>query len=104
MFGGRKVTFEINNEELKTKLLKEWNDGDGKLPHYPVRSDYQFETAQNGPTIVAGGGFDVVITRPFAWRVLAVDYTHSWMNNVAMVHPQEGVRVTTQAVVRIGTW
>ena len=104
MFGGRKVTFEINDAALRKKLLQEWNDGNGTLKHYPVRSDYQFETAQNGPTIVAGGGFDLVISRPFAWRVVAVDYTHSWMNDVAMVHPQSGVRVMTQAVVRIGTW
>jgi hypothetical protein len=104
MFGGRKVTFEIMDEALRKKLLREWNDGNGTLPHYPKRSDYSFETAQNGPSIAVGGGFDVIITRPFAWRVLNVEYTHSWMNDVAMVRPQEGLKISTQAVVRIGTW
>jgi hypothetical protein len=104
LFGGRKVTFETMNEALREKLLKEWNDGNGTLPHYPKRSDYSFETAQNGPSIAVGGGFDVVITRPFAWRVLNLEYTHSWMNDVAMVHAQEGIKISTQAVVRIGTW
>ena len=104
LFGGRKVTFEIMDNELRDQLLKEWNDGNGTLAHYPKRSDYSFETAQNGPSIAIGGGFDVVITRPFAWRVLNLEYTHSWMNDVAMVHPQEGLKISTQAVVRIGTW
>jgi hypothetical protein len=104
MFGGRKVTREIIDGELRAKLMKEWNDGNGTLPHYPKRSDYSVENAQNGPSIAVGGGFDVVITRPFAWRVLNVEYTHSWMNDVAQIHPQEGLKISTQAVVRIGTW
>jgi hypothetical protein len=104
MFGGRKVTFETTDLDLRKKLLDTWNDGNGKLPHYPKRSDYSFETAQNGPSIAVGGGFDIIITRPFAWRVLNVEYTHSWMNDVAMVRPQEGLKISTQAVVRIGTW
>lgn len=104
MFGGRKVTFEIMDEARRKKLLGEWKDGSGTLPHYPKRSDYSFETAQNGPSIAVGGGLDVIITRPFAWRVLNVEYTPSWMNDVAMVRPQEGLKISTQAVVRIGTW
>ena len=104
LFGGRKVTFEVMDNALRKELLQQWNDGNGTLPHYPKRSDYSFETAQNGPAIAVGGGFDVVITRPFAWRVVDLEYTHSWMNDVAMVHPQEGLKITTQAVVRIGTW
>ena len=104
MFGGRKVTQEIDNLALKKQLLEEWNNGDGALPHYPMRSAYEFETAQNGPSIAVGGGFDWVVTRPFAWRILNVEYTRSWMNDVAQIHPQEGLKISTQAVVRIGTW
>jgi len=52
------------------QLLNEWNDGSGTLGRYPKRSAYQFETSQNGPSIAVGGGFDWVMTRPFAWRVL----------------------------------
>jgi hypothetical protein len=60
--------------------------------------------ASNGPSIAFGGGLDVVITRPFAWRVLNVEYTHSWMSDVAQIRPQEGLKISTQAIVRIGTW
>jgi hypothetical protein len=80
------------------------HNGSGTLPHYPKRSAWSTETAQNGPSMAVGGGFDWVITRPFAWRVLNLEYTHSWMNDVARVHPQAGLKISTQAVVRIGTW
>lgn len=103
-FGGRKVTQEIDNLTLKKQLLKEWNDGSGTLGHYPMRSAYEFETAQNGPSIAVGGGFDWVVTRPFAWRIDNIEYTHSWMNDVGQIHPQQGLKISTQAVVRIGTW
>jgi len=104
MFGGRKVTMEIMDVAQREKLLKEWNDGNGALPHYPKRSDYSVESTQNGPSIAVGGGFDVVVARPFAWRVLNIEYTHSWMNDVAQIHPQEGLKISMQAVVRIGSW
>jgi hypothetical protein len=104
MFGGRKVTMEVLDRELREKLMDEWGDGSGTRGHYPKRSDYSFETSENGPSIAVGGGFDWVVTRPFAWRVLNVEYTHSWMNDVAQMQPQQGLKISTQAVVRIGTW
>lgn len=57
----------------------------------------------NRDRIAVGAAFDVVVTRPFAWRVLNLEYAHSWMNDVAQIHPQ-GLKISTQAVVRIGTW
>lgn len=104
MFGGRKVTQEVDDLTLKKKLLDEWNDGSGTLGHYPMRSAWSVESAQNGPSIAAGGGFDWVVTRPFAWRLLNVEYTHSWMDDVRQIKPQAGLKISTQAIVRIGTW
>jgi hypothetical protein len=76
-FGGRKVTQEVDNLELKEELLKEWNNGSGMLEHYPLRSAWSTENSQNGPSIAVGGGFDWVVTRPFAWRILNLEYTRS---------------------------
>lgn len=104
MVGGRKVTHETDDLALRTKLLDEWNDGNGTLGHYPLRSAWSTENSQNGPVVAAGGGVDWVITRPFAWRVVNVEYTHTWMSNVDMISPQNSVRITTGAVLRIGTW
>ena len=95
---------EIMDHALREQLLKEWDDGNGTLPHYPKRSDYSIENSQNGPSIAVGGGMDVVVTRPFAWRVVNLEYTHSWMNDVGPIKPQQGLKISTQAVVRIGTW
>jgi hypothetical protein len=104
MFGGKKVTHETDDIPLRTKLLAEWDDGKGTLPHYPKRSDWSVEVAKNGPALGIGGGVDVVFARPFAWRVLNVEYSHTWIGDVAMIQPQNALRVSTGAVLRIGTW
>lgn len=103
-FGGRKVTYEIDDAAIREELMKEWNDGSGTLGHYPVRNNWSREWAVNGPMLSAGGGLDVVITRPFAWRVVNVECSHTWINNIAGIHPQNGLLIATEAVVRIGTW
>jgi hypothetical protein len=104
LFGGRKVTYEVDNPTLENSLLNAWNDGNGTLPHYPKRSDWSTEVSSNGPSLGAGGGVDVVVTRPFTWRLVNVQYTHSWMGGVDNIHPDNGIRITTEAVLRIGTW
>ena len=103
LVGGRKVTYDVNDPALHALLREEWNDGNGTLTHYPKRSDWSSETASNGASIAAGGGVDLVVTRAFAWR-FSSQYTHSWMSDVQTIHPQNGFRVTTEAVLRIGKW
>jgi hypothetical protein len=104
MFGGKKITHETVDLALREQLLSEWNDGNGTLPHYPKRSDYSVEITNNGPALAFGSGFDLVIARPFAWRVVNVEYSHTWMGNVVMIQPQNALRVSMGAVLRIGTW
>jgi len=104
LFGGRKVTYEVDNQALHAQLLKEWNDGDGTLAHYPTRNDWSIETSHNGVSVATGGGVDVVFSRPFAWRLINLQYTHTWMGDVGTIRPQNGIRFTTEAVLRIGTW
>ena len=104
LFGGRKVTYEVDNQALHAQLLKEWNDGDGALAHYPTRKDWSIETSSNGVSAATGGGVDVVISRPFAWRLINLQYTHTWMGDISTIRPQNGIRFTTEAVLRIGTW
>jgi len=104
LLGGRKVTYEVDNPALEKKLLDAWNDGNGTLRHYPKRSDWSTQVASNGPSLAVGGGLDYVVKRPFAWRLINIQYTHSWMGGVENIHPDNGVRITTEAVLRIGTW
>jgi hypothetical protein len=104
IFGGKKVTHEADNIPLRTTLMNEWNDGNGTLAHYPRRSDWSVEDSRNGPSLGLGGGFDVVLTRPFAWRAVQFEYNHAWITDPGMIHPQNTFRVETGAVLRIGTW
>ena len=46
----------------------------------------------------------VLITRPFAWRVVNIEYAHSWMNDAGQIRPQQGLKISAQAVVHIGRW
>ena len=59
---------------------------------------------KNGPALGVGSGFDVVLTRAFAWRLVNVEYSHAWIGDVDMIQPQNALRVSTGAVLRIGTW
>ncbi len=104
MFGGQRVTHDITDIALRTKLLDEWGDGSGTLPHYPMRSDWSSELSRYGPTLSVGSGFDLVLTRAFAWRLVNVEYSHAWMGDADMIQAQDAIRITTGAVLRIGTW
>jgi hypothetical protein len=104
MIGGNKVTHETDNVPLRERLLSEWSDGNGTLPHYPPRSAWSLEVSHNGPALKLAGGFDLVVTRPFAWRILDLEYSHSWIGDVENIHPQSALRLSTGAVLRIGTW
>jgi hypothetical protein len=104
MVGGNKVTHETDNIPLRERLMEEWNDGGGTLPHYPLRSAWAVEISRNAPAVKLAGGFDLVLARPFAWRLLDLEYSHAWMDDVVNIHPQNSLRITTGAVLRIGTW
>lgn len=79
VFGGRRVSQEVGNPELRKELMEEWNNGAGTLGHDPMRSAWSVETSTNGPSLRVGGRVEVVITRPFAWRLINMEYSHSWM-------------------------
>ncbi|HXY09774.1 MAG TPA: hypothetical protein VEI52_18165 [Terriglobales bacterium] len=104
MFGGQKVSHETDDLTLRKRLLAEWNNGNGTLGHYPMRSNWSVEVVRNGPSLKMGSGFEVVVARPFSWRVLDLEYAHTWMDDVMMIHPQNALRIATGAVLRIGTW
>jgi hypothetical protein len=51
-----------------------------------------------------GGGFDVAFGRAFAWRVVDVGYSHSWLPPVHGIDASQGIQVRSGLVLRIGTW
>jgi len=64
----------------------------------------QVEYQQFGFAMSMGGGFDAVFGRAFAWRVLDLQYTRSWLPAVDPINAQQGLQVRTGVVLRIGTW
>ena len=46
-----------------------------------------------GFAMKVGGGFDAVFARAFAWRVLDVGYTRSWLDTVDPINAQQGVTI-----------
>jgi hypothetical protein len=104
LFGGRRVTYEVLNPVLRNDLLAAWDDGKGSLPHYPKRSDYQVEYQALGFNLSMGGGFDAAFGRAIAWRVLDLNYSHSWLPDVHSINTSNGVQVRTGVVLRVGNW
>jgi hypothetical protein len=103
MVGGRRVTHEIDDKQKRDELMKKWADGHGPI-HYPKRSDWSTQRQENGFALSAGGGLDVVINRAFAWRAADLEYTHSWLGNVDQIHAENGLRISSGLILRIGTW
>jgi hypothetical protein len=104
LIGGRRITHEIDDPEKRKQLLDAWNDGNGTLPHYPMRSDWSTEHQANGFSMTMGGGVDFVVNRALAWRIGNLEYTHSWLPNVDQIRASKGVRFTSGLTLRIGTW
>jgi hypothetical protein len=104
LFGGQRLTYEVVDLQKENTLLNAWNDGNGPLPHYPKRSAYEAQYQALGFNMTMGGGFDMAVGRAFAWRVLDVDYSHSWLPPVHGIDASQGIQVRTGVLLRIGTW
>jgi hypothetical protein len=104
LFGGRRLTYEVLNPTLREELLKAWDDGKGTLPHCPKRSDYTAQYQDLGFNLTMGGGFDAAFGKAFAWRVLELNYSHSWLSDVHSINASNTLQVRTGVVLRIGNW
>ena len=97
--GGQKITQEYCSVPLKKpKGLEPGKICTSEPNGRPLRDE------STGFSISAGGGVDVKLNKAVALRVGNVDYMHSWLNPVAGADYNQGVRVTTGIVLRIGTW
>jgi hypothetical protein len=102
--GGRRMTYEVLNPQLRATLLKAWDDGHGALPHYPKRTDYETQYQALGLNLTVGGGFDVAFGRAFVWRVLDLNYSHTWLSEVHSINASNSLQLRTGVVLRIGNW
>jgi len=104
LFGGQRIAYEIVDPVKQNDLITAYTNGDSLVPHYPKRSDYSVQYQALGFNMTMGGGIDVVLGRPLAWRLLEVDYSHSWLPPVHGINASQGMQVRTGVVLRLGNW
>ena len=102
LFGGRRMTYEIDDPVKEDYLKDAWNNGTSD--YFPKRSDYSIEYQALGFALTAGGGVDVAFGRAFAWRVVDVSYSHSWLPAVGPINATQSLQVRSGIVLRLGTW
>jgi len=57
-----------------------------------------------GLSMALGSGLDMTLNRALALRVANLDYTHSWLWDLNGRNFDQGLRLSTGLVLRIGTW
>jgi hypothetical protein len=101
LFGGNKLTQELvspQQEAYLTGLAK----STGAEP--PARNQYTQEFEHDGFAFAAGMGLDYTFNRALAFRLVAVDYTRSWANDLNGFTSPQGFQFRTGLVLHMGTW
>lgn len=101
LFGGNKLTQELvspQQEAYLTGLSKSM----GSDP--PEHNQYTQEFERDGFAFAAGMGLDFNFNRALAFRLVAVDYTRSWTNDLNGFTAPQGFQFKTGLVLHMGTW
>jgi len=101
MAGGQRLTVEEVDPEKKLALELAAAKSES-LP--PRHAEYAKQTETSGLSLAAGAGLDVKLHEALALRVASVDYTHSWLNNLAGNRYRSGLNFTSGVVLRFGNW
>lgn len=101
LFGGNKLTQELVSPQQEAYLtgLAQISGSDP-----PDHSQYTKEFEHDGFAFAAGMGLDFNFNRALAFRLLAVDYTRSWANDLNGFASPQGFQFKTGLVLHMGTW
>jgi hypothetical protein len=101
LLGGQKLNQQqVYPERIPTGDLTEWN----KLTTWEQYAQISEVSEANGFAASVGGGVDLTVNRAFAIRLGNVDHLWSTIgdfNNVSYAH---GLRFSSGAILRLGTW
>jgi hypothetical protein len=100
LLGGNKLTQERMFPEKEAALSK-LADSIGAPP--PTHDMYTQQYERDGFALAAGMGLDLHFNRALGFRLIGVEYTHSWMNDMNGFAPR-GFQLKTGMVLRMGTW
>ena len=99
--GGQKVTQEYVDPILKNLVLAALPPG--KNPS-SMRHAYAKEYETTGVSLSFSGGADLRLNRALAFRVANFDYIRSWLHPINGYEFNQGYRLSTGLVLRVGTW
>jgi hypothetical protein len=99
--GGQKITEERVDTTREKQVLSWLSPGEKKNKY---RDLYTQTWETTGFSIAVGGGLDFALNRALALRVANIDYTRSWLGNLNGRNFDQGFRISTGLVLRVGTW
>ena len=101
LFGGNKVTQELMFPAEKASL-QQLAQRTGSPP--PTHDQYTQQFEVDGLAIAAGIGLDFKFNRALAFRIVDLEYTHSWMNELNGFAARNGLQVKMGLVLHMGNW
>jgi hypothetical protein len=69
-----------------------------------MRHAYAKEYETTGVSLSFSGGADLRLNRALAFRVANFDYIRSWLHPINGYEFNQGYRLSTGLVLRVGTW
>jgi hypothetical protein len=101
LFGGDKVTQEQLFPTEKASL-QQLAQSAGSPP--PNHDQYTQPFEVSGLAMAAGIGFDLRFNRALAFRIVDLEYMHSWMNDLNSFAARNGLQLKMGLVLHMGNW
>jgi hypothetical protein len=99
--GGQKITHDYVDPVIKQRVLKSLPAGKSSKE---VHDEYTKVFETTGVSLAISGGVNLRLNRALALRVANVDYIRSWLDPINGYDLNQGYRVSTGLVLRMGTW
>jgi len=99
LFGGNKLT----QESIFPHKEADFEELAKSTPSAPS-SQYTQQFERDGFAMAAGVGLDLHFNRALAFRLIGLEYTRSWTNNLSDFASPHGFQIKTGVVLHMGTW
>ena len=101
LIGGTKLTQELVDPQLEEAIE---SSASKSTPAYLLHPLYSKDWETNGFTIQVGGGVDVKLNSALSYRVVNLEYSHSWTKELNGINYRDRLQFTTGLVLHMGTW
>jgi len=101
LVGGTKLTQELVDPQVWKAIESSAAKSESAYILHPL---YAKDWETNGFIIQAGSGLDVKLNSALSYRVVNLEYSHSWTKELNGINYQTGLQFTTGLVLHMGTW